>query len=143
MKEGNIKIETYKKVDLFYNKENGRILFGFEGSEREVKYVFEARQIIDEPIWEEGDFKGFIIDGTFSDHIGLAKATRKNIKNGKPDWKFKNKYDLDYTGSRYSDDRKVYLLTKENLAVYKEFETQRDILLKEERKLKQIISKLS
>ena len=143
MKEDNVKIETYKKVDLFYNKENGRILFGFEGSERECKYVFEARQIIDEPVWKECDLKGFSVDGTFHDYIGLAEAKRKNIKNGKPDWKFMGKYDMDFKSPNYGDGGKVYLLNDKNSAVYKEFETQRDVVLKEERKLKEIINKLS
>ena len=139
----NVKVETYKKIDLFYNKENGRILFNFEGSERECKYIFEARQIIDEPVWEQCDLKGFFIDGTFSDHIGLATATQKNIKNKRPDWKFKGRYDLEYKRLNYNNDgTKVYPLNKENSAIYKEWETQREILLKEERKLKNIITKL-
>lgn len=143
MKE-KIKIETYKKVDLFYNKENGRIYFSFEGTEREVKYVFEARQIIDEPIWEECDLKGFFIDGTFNDFIGLATANRKNIKNGKPDWKYKGRYDMEFKSpNTWNGGEKVYLLNKENSAVYKEFEIQKDIVYSEERKLKQIIQKLS
>ena len=142
--ENNIKIEKYKGVDLFYDKGNGRILFGFEGREREVKYIFEARQIIDEPEWEECALKGFVIDGTFSDYIGLAKATRKDIKSGKPDWKFKNKYDMEFKSpDNWGRDRKVYLLNKENSAVYKEFEIQKEIVLKEEQKLKSIIEKLS
>lgn len=139
----NIKIETYKGIDLIYSKQNGRILFNFEGTEREAKYVFEARQIIDEPIWEVCNLKGYFIDGTFNDFIGEAIAKRKNTKDEKPDWEFKGKYNLDYKKHNFSNNTKVYPLTPKNLEIYEEFENQRKVALKEERKLKDIISKLT
>ena len=70
--DNKVKIETYKKVDLFYIKDSGKIAFTFEGNERLVKYVFEAKEIIDEPQWEECNLEGYIIDGTFHDYIGTA-----------------------------------------------------------------------
>ena len=138
-----IKIETYKGIDIFYNKDNGVVYFDFEGREREVKYAFEAERIIDEPVWEECDLKGFIIDGTFGNYIGKAIAKRKNKKDGKPDWKFKGQYDLDYkTPSHYDNNKEVFPVTNENSMLFKQWEIQRDLVLSEERKLKQIIEKL-
>jgi hypothetical protein len=52
------KICTYKGVDIFYNMDNGKLYFDFEG-DKEVKYLFEAKNIIDEPKWENCDLKGF------------------------------------------------------------------------------------
>src|SRR3990167_1999148 len=123
------KIETYKTVELFYNKENGRIHFYFEGKDLETKYVFEARQIIDEPVWEFCDLQGYYVDGTFHDYIGKAKAERKNIKTNTPDWKYQGKYDLNYKYPNYGEGEKVYLLTKNNNDVYQAFITQKDIVL--------------
>jgi hypothetical protein len=142
MKTDLVKIETYKTVDLFYNKGNGRISFSFENRDLETKYVFEAQQIIDEPVWEPCDLKGYFVDGTFDDYIGKAIATRKNIKNGKPDWKYKRKYDMDYKYPNYGDGEKVYLLTDENHKVYEEFLIQKDKITLEEIKGKNIIGKL-
>lgn len=138
----NIKLKTYKKVDLFYNERDGRVYFNFEGEELNTKYVFEAERIIDEPIWEACDLKGYFIDGTFSDYIGKAVATRKDIKSGKPEWKYQGKYDVQPKIPNYSDHPKVYLLTEKNSQTYGNFQVQREISLKEERKLKEIISKL-
>ena len=36
-------IETYKKVDIYYQKFDGRLWFEFEDNENEVKYLFEAK----------------------------------------------------------------------------------------------------
>ncbi len=142
MKNDLVKIETYKTIDLFYSKQNGRILFSFEGKDLETKYVFEAHEIIDEPVWEECDLKGYFIDGTFDDFIGKVIAKRKNIKNKKPDWKYKGKYDMDYKYPTYGDGEKVYLLTEENHNVYEEFLIQKDKITLEEIKGKNIINKL-
>lgn len=136
------KVETYKGIDLFYNKENGRILFNLEGQDLDVKYVFEAEQIIDYPNWEECDLRGYFIDGVFKDFIGKAIAVRKNIKDGKPEWKYMGEYDSDYKLPNHRNGEKVFLLTKENSLVYAEFEKQQANVLREEIKLKEIISQL-
>lgn len=137
-----VKIETYKDIDLFYNKDNARIMFDFEGKQREVKYIFEAREIIDEPVWEKCDLRGFFIDGTFHDYIGLAKAVQLNIKDQKPRWLYKGKYDVDYKLPNFGGE-KVYLFSDHNAAIYKEFEIQKSVMSKEANKLQSIISKLT
>ena len=142
--ENNIKIETYKKVDLFYSKSTGKILFSFEGNERVVKYVFEAREIIDEPQWEECNLEGYVIEGVFHDYIGTAIAKRIDIKSGEPYWKIKGEYDLEYKRPTfYSDSKlKVYPKNEHNTKIYKQFEEQRDVVNKEKRKLQDILKSL-
>lgn len=143
MEKNRTKLEKYKGIDLFFDKQDSQIYFGFEGVERRVKYVFEAYQVIDMPVWEDCDLKGLFIDGTFDDYVGKAIATRKNIKTKKPEWKYKGRFDSQYKLPNYGDGRKVFMLSKENIATYKEYEEQRDVVLAAERKLKQIISKLN
>lgn len=143
MNENIIKVETYKGIDLFYNKEDGEIVFEYEGKEVNCKYVFEAKRIINQPVWEECNLEGYFKGGTFSDHIGLAKAIRKDIKSGNPDWKLKDRYDLEYKNPSYYDKTVVYPFNETNHKIYEEWKNQRDIVLSEERKLKNIIAKLS
>jgi len=142
-KEENIKIKTYKGVDIFYTTQNGRLLFNFEGRELEAKYLFEVIQIIDEPIWEECDLIGYFIDGVFKDYIGKAKAIKKDKKSGKPYWKFMDEYDSDFKEPDYwRKTEKVFLKTKKNDEVFERFKKQKDIVLLEKAKLKDIISNL-
>jgi hypothetical protein len=141
--ENQVKIETYNGVDLFYDKSDGKIVFNFEGSERKVKYVFEAKEVIDNPIWEECDLKGVYADGYIDRYIGMAKATRKNKKNGKPDWKVKGQYDYEYRDLKYSDNFEIFLTSDNNAKVYEEWKAQREIYKEALRKLNNIVDKLS
>lgn len=137
-------IKTYKGIELKYNEQDGRIYFGFEGVERHTAYVFEAEKIIDEPIWEDCNLEGYFIDGYFDKFIGKAKATRKNIKNGKPEWVLKGQYDSDYKKPNYSsNETKVFLRTEGNDDIYRQWETQREKFNEEMRILNNIVSKLS
>ncbi len=138
-----IKIENYKGVDLFYNKDDGRIVFEFESSKREVKYVFEAYQIIDEPVWEECDLKGVYADGYVDKYIGMAIAKRKNKKNGKPDWKLKGQYDLEYREQRTIDNPKIFIANEANGVIYEKWKEQKEIYQRELRKLNDIVNQLS
>lgn len=135
-------IETYKGVDIKYIEESGRLRFVFEGSEREVRYLFEAKQIIDEPIWEDCNLEGYFVDGTFSDYIGKARATRKDKKSGKPDWKFMGRYDRDYKDPQSWDKQKVYPKNPINDKTYEEWDVQRNVIHDEGLKGKKIISSL-
>jgi len=138
-----IKIEKYNGVDLFYNKEDGRIYFDFEGEENETKYVFEAKKIIDNPRWEECNLMGYFIDGVFDDYIGTAIAKRKDMKSGKPDWLIKGEYDSEHKETNFHRmDKKIYPKNEKNDEVYKEFIEQKKVVLREERKLKEIIRNL-
>ena len=129
------KIETYKGIDINYNTENGKLYFSFEG-QREVKYLFEAKQIIDEPKWEDCDLKGFYLDYSLDYYIGLAKANRKDVKSGRPDWKYKGRYSVDYRpmGSWQEDKTIVYPVNDKTKAIYQEWQTQRDVAIAEQRK---------
>ena len=140
--ENLVKLEEYKGIDLMYDKQSGLVLFNFENRERDVKYVFEARRIIDTPVWEDCDLKGLFVDGVFSDFIGLAIAKRKNIKDGRPEWKYKGEYDLDYKLGNYADTRKVFPLNKANTDVYNKFKAQRAVVQQAENELKRIIKTL-
>lgn len=144
MKSKAPKIATYKGVDIFYNTQNGRLDFEFEGEEREVKYLFEAQQVIDEPRWEECDLQGFYLDHSLEYHIGLAKAIRKDTKSGRPDWRYKGKYDIDYKNPQTfrEDTTKVYPVTKKTKNIYQDWKAQRDIALDETRKANDIALKL-
>lgn len=136
-------IEKYKDIEISYNTDNGTLKFGFEGTEREAKYLFEARQIIDEPVWKDYSAEGYWVDGVFRDVIAKAKAEKLNIKSNKPLWLFKGEYDTIYRPSRFlEDDRKVYLRSKENDLVYQESEKQREVIREEKNKLNNIINKL-
>src|SRR3990167_1488600 len=138
-----VKIETYKGIDIFYNKENGRLNFGFEGREVEAKYLFEAEQVIDEPFWEECNLEGYFLDGYIDRHIGLAKAKRKNKKTSIPDWLLKGQYDVEYKSSNRNDEKEVFPTNKENDAIYEQWVIQRDIYNKELRKLNEIAGNLT
>lgn len=54
-----ITVDRYKNVDIHFNPENSKLYFDFEG-ERVVSYLFEAHQIIDEPVWEDCDLEGYM-----------------------------------------------------------------------------------
>jgi len=135
-------IKKYKGVSLKYCEQDGMIYFSFEGNERKTKYVFEAKQIIDEPVWEDCEVEGYFLDGYIDRFIGLAKASRRNIKTGRPDWVFKGQYDTDYKRPTSFDERKVFERTPENDEVYRQWKEQRDIYIKELRKLNKITTKL-
>lgn len=136
-------VATYKGVKIYYNIQSGRLNFDFEG-EREVKYVFEAEQIIDEPRWEDCDLKGFYLDHMIEYHIGLAKATRRDIKSGRPDWLYKGKYDMGYKrpNSFREDKTTVYPVTERTKQIYSDWVAQRDIAVLEQRKADNIAAKL-
>jgi hypothetical protein len=138
----NIKIETYKNVDIFYNKNNGRLLFEFENREFEVKYLFEAKQIIDEPVWEECNLEGYFIDGTWDDYLGKAKALKKDIKSGIPYWLFKGKFDFEWKYPQSFDKHRVFPKNKINDEIYNEWKIQADKEMTEHRKTIDIIKKL-
>lgn len=136
-------IKKYKDVALKYSEQDGCIHFGFEGTERKTKYVFEAEQIIDEPIWEECDLKGYFVDGYIDKFIGLAKAKRKNIKTGEPEWFFRGQYDLEYKKPNWNDHKKVFPKTKQNNDIYKKWQEQRDVYNEELSKLNSITGLLN
>jgi len=138
-------IEKYKGVDIKYNTDNAFLYFEFDGREREVKCLFEAKRIIDEPVWESCDVSGYWIDGTFYDYIGLAKAERKNTKTGRPDWKFKGQYDIEFKSDGLGwrgADQKVYIKCSETDKIYRRWELQREKSLAEQREVKRIIGEL-
>ena len=137
-----IKIEKYKEVNIYYNIENGRLYFNFENRDREVKYLFEAKEIIDEPVWEDCNLEGYFIDGTFNDYIGLAKAIKRDIKSGIPNWKIKGRYDTDFKFPNSWSDVKVYLKNEETDKIYSKFLSQRNIVNQEENNLRKIINEL-
>lgn len=140
--ENEVKIETYKDIDIFYNKENGKLHFNFEGKDREVKYLFEAKEIIDEPIWEVCDLHGYFIDGTFNNYIGKAIAKRRDMKTGLPDWLFMGKYDNEYKKQESWKSTKVFPKNEANDKIFNQWEEQRDIVYREEIKLKNILQTL-
>jgi hypothetical protein len=60
-------------------------------------------------------------------YIGKAKATKRDIKTGKPYWLTKGKYDLDYKNNRsYWRETKVYERTPERDKIYLEWKAQYD-----------------
>lgn len=136
-------IKTYKGVTLKYNERDGRIYFDFEGQERNTAYVFEAERIIDEPVWEDCDLEGYFLDGYIDKYIGMAKATRRNIKNGKPDWLIKGQYDTKYKRLDHLNmDKQIYLKTPENDEIYRQWEKQREKYHQELRKLNSLVENL-
>lgn len=135
-------IKQYKGVDLNYCEEDGLIYFNFENQERTTKYIFEAERIINEPIWEDCKLFGYFKDGYIDKEIGLAKAIKKNIKNGKPDWYFKGKYDIEYKKDGINE-KTVYPKNNINDLVYKEYLKQKDFYIKELNKLNRIVDKLT
>lgn len=140
-----VKIETYKGTNIYFNKDSSKLCFEFEGREYErVNYLFEAREIIDEPRWEECELEGYFIDGYIDRYIGLVKATRKDIKSGRPDWKFKGQYDLEYKRSTLASEKetKVYLKNKYNDEIYKKWQEQRNVYIDELNKLNKITLEL-
>ena len=136
------KIKQYKGVDLFYDEDRGNINFEFEGTEQSVKYVFEAEQIIDTPVWEKCDLSGYYINICIDAYIGLARATRKDIKSGKPDWLIKGQYDIEYKRTNWNDQPKIFPKTKENNEVYNQWENQRNVYHQELNKLNTIATRL-
>jgi hypothetical protein len=133
-------IEKYKDVEIFFIKNTSKLSFNFEGVEREVKYLFEACEIIDEPKWKSCDLKGYYVDGFIDNFVGLAKATRINIKSNEPDWLYRGKYDLQY--KRLNSPYKVFLSNEYNDNVYKRFLSQKSIVDTEQGKLNRIAEEL-
>ena len=133
------RIKIYKGIDLKYCESDGLIYFNFEGEERKTKYIFEAKQIINEPVWEECSLEGYFLDGYIDKFIGLAKATKRNIKDGKPYWLFKGQYDNKYN----IKDKKVYLKNETNDRVYHDWEEQRKIYYTELNKLNNIAESIA
>ena len=137
-------IETYKGVDIYYLFDNGILWFEFEGNERKVKYVFEAHEIIDSPQWEPCQLEGYFVDGVFKDFIGLAKAERKDVKSGIPEWKFKGEYKTDYRlPDNWMRETKVFEKDEKNNSIYQEWKNQDNKVSEEKMKLMNIIHKLS
>lgn len=136
------KIKKYKDVDLFYNESNGKIYFTFEGIERNVKYVFEAEEIIDKPVWDECNMEGFFVDGYVDKYIGLAKAERINRKTGIPDWKIKGRYDSEYKNKSYNDNHKIYSKNKYNKIICEKWKKQKEIYTDELIRLNNITDEL-
>ncbi len=136
------KIDTYKEIDIFYRPENGYLTFKFEGKDREVKYLFEARKIIDEPVWEECDLEGYWVDRTFHNYIGIAKSIKMDRKSGKPYWQLKGQYDIKFKDPDSWRETIVYPRNDENSKIYIEWKEKRDIVLKAESELRVIINKL-
>lgn len=137
-----IELKIYKGVKIFFNESNSRLHFDFEEQERVVSYLFEAYSIIDEPRWETCNLRGFVVDGIFNDYIGLAKATKIDIKSGKPFWLIKDRYSMDYKQDNGLREVKVYPDTPNNRKVYNEWKAQNEIVKANEAKRKDIISKL-
>lgn len=135
------KIKTYKGVDIFYHENDGMVHFGFDGYERETKYVFEAEKIIDHPVWEECNMHGYFVDGFIDKYIGTAVATKRDIKTNTPRWSVKGQYDLSF--KEIHSQPKVFLKNEHNDRVYKEWSNQRGVYHRELRKLNEIVGNLN
>ena len=127
-----ILIKNYKGVDIFYGERDGRLYFEFEG-ERQVKYIFEAEAIIDEPKWKKCSMVGLYLDYSLDYHIGTAKAERINIKTNRPDWKYKGKYDMSYRQPQsFGEDKTaVYPANAETKKIYQDWKTQHELAVTE------------
>jgi hypothetical protein len=134
------KIKTYKGIDIFYNPNNGYLYFVFENEEREVKYLFEAQKIIDEPVWEDCNLNGYFVDGVFNDYIGKAKAIKKDVKSGKPYWELQGRYDMGFKKPDSWRETVVYLKSEETDRIYNDWKTQYDKIKEEQNKGQIIIS---
>lgn len=135
-------IKKHKDIALKYNEQDGMIYFEFEETERKTKYIFEAENIIDEPVWENCKLEGFFIDGYVDNYIGFAKAERKDIKSGKPDWRYRGRYDIEYKRPTFLNPRKIYLKNKHNDVIYEEWKKQKDVYISELNKLNDISNSL-
>lgn len=137
-----ITIRSYKGVDLQYNEGDGMVYFDFEGQNRKTKYAFEAEQIIDEPIWGTCDLEGYFLDGYTDKYIGIAKATKINVKTGEPYWLYKGQYDREYKRQSAINNPKVFLKNPKNDQVYTQWQAQREIYRAELAKLNNIANLL-
>lgn len=135
-------IKKYKGISLKYNEQDGLIYFGFEGVEKSTKYVFEAERIIDEPKWENCELEGYFLDGYIDAYIGLAKANRKDIKSGCPDWLYKGEYDSEFKKTDH-DKPTVFLRNTQNDAIYQGWKKQQGVYLSERMKLNNIAKSLT
>jgi hypothetical protein len=138
----NVLIETYSYVPIYYRKEDGYLLFTFEGRERMVKYLFEAYKIIDEPVWEPCDLDGYYIDGSFHNFIGIAKAIKKDKKSGKPYWQVLGQYDIKLKDPSIWQELIVYPKNEETDKIYLEWKEQRKLVSEAESNLRVVINKL-
>jgi len=136
-------IEKYKGVDIYYETEDGYLEFNFEGNGKEVKYLFEAKKVIDEPVWEDCYLEGYFIDGVFGDYIGKARAVKKDKKSGKPYWELQGEYDMGYKHKTDSwRELIVYPKNKETDIIYNNWKIQKDKVSEEKRNLQYIIGNL-
>lgn len=134
-----ITLKTYKGIELKYDEHDRTVVFNFEGKERKVNYLFEATNIIDAPVYEPCSVAGYFKEGYIDSFIGIAKADRRNIKNGEYEWKTKGQYDLEF---RINPDRKVYIKNEKTDDIYRRWKEQKEIYLKELNKLNKIASEL-
>ena len=137
------KIKKYKDINLYYNADNGKINFEFEGQAKTTNYIFEAEQIIDEPIWENCEEYGYFLDGYINKFIGIAKAIKKDRKSGKYDWYLKGQFETEFKKPNWNDNTKIFLKNKKNDEVYKQWLEQKIIYNMELNKLNNIAFNLS
>lgn len=131
-------VKKYKGIDLKYGEGDGLIHFEFEGEKRKTKYVFEAEQIIDEPVWQACELEGYFVDGYSDKFIGIARAEKLNIKSGEPYWLYKGQYDHDFKRPSLSGNPKVYPKNEKNNEVYAQWQAQKKVYLQELKRLNAI-----
>lgn len=119
-----IKIEKYKDITIFYDKEDGQVYAKDEatGEEFTGKYLFEIKREIDKPYWEVCDEDGFVVGGTFTDSVYKVHADKKNKKTGKCWWIYGDSTGTGYERGKqinqFGSEPTVYPNTVENQLVY-------------------------
>lgn len=137
-----MKLTTYKGVPIHYNIHNGKLHFKFEDIERQVNYLFEAQDIIDEPRFEDCDIDGYVPDGVFSDRLLKVHADKKDTKSGKPYFKYVTGYDRGKTIDDWRTSKTVYPANAHNNKVFEDFIDQEIKVTSEKSKLSSIIKQL-
>ena len=110
-KENTALIETYKGVDIFYNKGDGNVYADFP--KMKIKFcetnIAKIKWEIDKLSWEDCDVEGYV----YTYHLMKVKAFRKNKATKRID------FEVVEDAQRYGSDKgKIY--TNEDSKIYPE-----------------------
>jgi hypothetical protein len=143
-KETKVLIETYKGVDIFYDKNDHSLCVDYPKMDIHLKEesMWRIKGEIDSLNWVDCDIDGYVKS------FGLykVKAFRKNTSTKRTDYKViddAKQYGSD-KGKVYSDsEEKIYPPTPDNDKIWKEVKAIYDEVKKLDRKADSLINSLS
>lgn len=146
-KENSVLIETYKGIDIYYDKDFGELsaVDKKTGEKFKGKYLFEIEKNINEPYWEEIHKFGFTIGGYFRKEIQKVEAKKQDRKSKKCVWEVIESTDNSYDVGKLLDnwrEVKVYPYTEERQKMFNKVKELEQEIKKIELKQREFVEKL-